>query len=67
MLESGVMSVTEFAGIQQVYFGGDMEAAPALAGQSAGLIHSVASVQSIIENTLREFYEISARMSHIRF
>jgi enoyl-[acyl-carrier protein] reductase II len=67
MLESGVMSATEFAGIQQVYFGGDMEAAPALAGQSAGLIHSVASVQSIIDETIAQFYEISAQMNSIRF
>ena len=34
--EAGVMPADTFVGIQRVYFDGDMEAAPALAGQSAG-------------------------------
>ena len=41
---------------------GDMEAAPALAGQSAGLIDSVKTAKDIIEDTVAEFFEISARM-----
>jgi len=45
-----------------VYFGGDMEAAPALAGQSAGLIHEVKSVQLIIEETVAGFHAVSARL-----
>ena len=60
--EAGLMPADTFAGIQQVYFGGDMEAAPALAGQSAGLIHSVLSVQQIIEATVAEFHAITARL-----
>jgi hypothetical protein len=40
-------------GIRDVYFHGDMEAAPALAGQSAKLIDAVA--QQIIEETGRSF------------
>jgi enoyl-[acyl-carrier protein] reductase II len=39
-----------------------MEAAPALAGQSAGLIDSVKTAKDIIEDTVAEFFEISARM-----
>jgi enoyl-[acyl-carrier protein] reductase II len=39
-----------------------MEAAPALAGQSAGLIHGVLTVQQIIEQTLAQFHAIGARM-----
>jgi enoyl-[acyl-carrier protein] reductase II len=62
MLETGLMPADAFNGIQDVYFGGDMEAAPALAGQSAGLIHAVLPVAQIIEQTVAEFHAISARM-----
>ena len=60
--EAGLMPADTFAGIQQVYFDGDMEAAPALAGQSAGLIHTVLPVQQIIEQMVAEFHAISARL-----
>jgi enoyl-[acyl-carrier protein] reductase II len=63
MHASGLLAADAFAGIQQVYFGGDMNAAPALAGQSAGLIHAVEPVQSIIEDTVAEFFAISERMA----
>ena len=43
--------------IQDLYFGGDMNAAPALSGQSAGLIDKVKSVKEIIEETVLEFNE----------
>jgi len=33
-----------------------------LAGQSAGLIDSVKTAKDIIEDTVAEFFEISARM-----
>ncbi len=56
------MPADTFAGIQQVYFDGDMEAAPALAGQSAGLIHEVLTVQQIIDSTVAEFHAITARL-----
>ncbi len=39
--EVGVMPPDTFQGIQRVYFDGDMEAAPALAGQSVALIDGV--------------------------
>ena len=52
MHETCLLAADAFAGIQQVYFGGDMNAAPALAGQSAGLIHGVKSVQAIIDQTV---------------
>ena len=44
--------------IQYLYFGGDMNAAPALSGQSAGLIDKVKSVKEIIEETVLEFNEV---------
>ena len=60
--ESGRLAADAFAGIQQVYFGGDMEAAPALAGQSVGLIHEIKTVQQIIDETVAEFWRIGQRM-----
>ena len=60
--EAGLMPADTFAGIQKVYFGGDMNAAPALAGQSAGLIHAVLPVQQIIDETVAEFHAITARL-----
>jgi enoyl-[acyl-carrier protein] reductase II len=60
--EAGLMPADTFTGIQQVYFGGDMEAAPALAGQSAGLIHGVLTVQQIIDDTVAQFHAITARL-----
>lgn len=62
MHESGLMTPDAFNGIQQVYFDGDMEAAPALAGQSAGLVHGVLPVQQIIEETVAQFHAITARL-----
>jgi len=46
---------TEFAGVQQLYFGGDMEAAVPLTGQVCGRIDSVKPVRQIIEETMRDF------------
>jgi enoyl-[acyl-carrier protein] reductase II len=60
--EAGLMGPDSFSGIQNVYFGGDMNAAPALAGQSAGLIDQVSSVQDIITQTVAQFQAISKRM-----
>ena len=60
--DAGLMPTDTFSGIQQVYFGGDMNAAPALAGQSAGLIHGVLTVKQIIDNTVAEFHTICARL-----
>ena len=61
--EAGRMPPDTFKGIQGVYFGGDMNAAPALAGQSVGLIHGVKTVQQIIDETVAGFFEITQRMA----
>jgi enoyl-[acyl-carrier protein] reductase II len=58
----GLMPPDSFKGIKSVYFDGDMDAAPALAGQSAGLIHEVKSVQRIIDDTVAEFFAITQRL-----
>jgi enoyl-[acyl-carrier protein] reductase II len=60
--DEGLMPADTFKGLQQVYFGGDMEAAPALAGQSVGLIEGIQTAQQIIDDTLRGFEEITARL-----
>lgn len=60
--EAGQMGPDAFKGIQEVYFGGDMNAAPALAGQSAGLIHEILTARQIIEQTVAEFHAITSRL-----
>ncbi len=61
--EAGVMEFTEFGTITDLYFGGDMEASIALAGQSAGLIHEVKPVSDIISETVSGFQEVAGRMA----
>ena len=60
--EEGVMSFESMKGIRTLYFEGDMEAAPALAGQSAGLITSIKTAQEIVDETVAGFFEIAQRM-----
>ena len=60
--EEGVMSFEAMMGIRTLYFDGDMEAAPALAGQSAGLIESIKTAKEIIDETVAGFFEIATRM-----
>ena len=59
--------MTDMMRIQDLYFGGDMNAAPALTGQSAGLIDQVKSVSNIIEETILEFNETCKKMSLQQF
>jgi enoyl-[acyl-carrier protein] reductase II len=60
--EAGIMPIDALSGIQKVYFEGDMEAAPALAGQSVGLIHEVKSAEQIVRETVEEFFQIMNRL-----
>jgi enoyl-[acyl-carrier protein] reductase II len=50
-----------FGSVKDVYFGGDMEASLALAGQTAGLIHEVLPVAEIIGRTVEGFHAIRRR------
>jgi enoyl-[acyl-carrier protein] reductase II len=59
---AGVLPADAFSRIRGVYFDGDMNAAPALAGQSAGLIHGVKSAQQIVDDTVAEFHAITRRL-----
>ena len=47
-----------FTSVKDVYFGGDMEASLALAGQTVGLIHEVLPVAEIIQRTVEGFHAI---------
>ena len=62
IFDAGLMPTDALKGILGVYFGGDMEAAPALAGQTVGLIDSVKTAQAIIEDTVAEFFTITQRL-----
>ena len=53
----------EFAGTQDVYFKGDLEAGIALTGQVAGRISAVRPIKDILDETIEEFRTVSARMS----
>ena len=48
---------SEFADVQQLYFGGDMEASVPLTGQVCGRIEAIEPVAEIIERTVREFHD----------
>ncbi|MCE9651256.1 MAG: nitronate monooxygenase family protein [Parvibaculum sp.] len=60
--EEGRMPADIFKDIRDVYFGGDMEAAPALAGQTSGLIHEIKSAKEIVDETVAEFFQITNRL-----
>jgi len=51
-----VNALTEFANLQALYFGGDMEASIALTGQVCGRIDSVEPVAKIIQTIRDEFF-----------
>lgn len=61
--EAGLLPADAFRGVKRVYFDGDLTAAPALAGQSAGLIDAVKPVQAIIDDTVAEFFAITQRLA----
>lgn len=60
------VGMEHFAGTQQVYFGGDLEAGIALTGQVAGRITDIAPVQDIIWGTVREFRERVSVLERLR-
>ena len=52
-----------FAGIQQLYLGGDMEAAVPLSGQVVGRIDEVKSAHDILDETVSDFHRIMDDMA----
>jgi enoyl-[acyl-carrier protein] reductase II len=60
----GKFNVMEnMAGIPQLYFGGDMEAAIPLSGQVCGRIDAVLTARQVIDDTMAGFQEVVAGMS----
>ncbi|CAA0095699.1 Nitronate monooxygenase [Halioglobus japonicus] len=57
-LQGKINVMENMANLQELYFGGDMEAAIPLSGQVAGRIDSVKSAREVIEETMAEFDEI---------
>ncbi len=60
--EAGLMPPETFKRLLELYFGGDMEAAVGLAGQTAGLIDEIKTAREIIEETVAEFHAIGSRL-----
>lgn len=60
--EAGLMPADTFSRILDLYFGGDMEAAVGLAGQTSGLIDRVKTAKEIIDETIAEFFTITGRL-----
>ena len=61
--EKGEMDMTALMNIQDLYFGGDMEASIALTGQVCGRIDSVRPVAEIIAEVREEFFKVMGSMS----
>jgi len=53
----------DFGNMMDLYFGGDMEAFIAFAGQVAGRIDAVEPVAEIIDRTVREFRDTARRLA----
>ena len=65
--EKGVMDMSTMMNIKNLYFGGDMEAAPALSGQSSGLINEIKPVKQIIDEIIDEFNSTCNKLGNIKF
>ena len=65
--DSGQMDMSALMNIKDLYFDGDMEAAPALSGQSIGLINEVKSVKQIVDESINEFNNTCESLGNIRF
>tara|TARA_B000000441_G_C21703871_1_gene327792 strand:+ start:49 stop:972 length:924 start_codon:yes stop_codon:yes gene_type:complete len=65
--DSGQMDMSALINIKDLYFDGDMEAAPALSGQSIGLINEVKSVKQIVDEIINEFNNTCESLGNIRF
>ena len=65
--EKGVMDMSAMMNIKDLYFGGDMEAAPALSGQSSGLINEIKPVKQIIDEIIAEFNSTCNKLGNTKF
>ena len=58
--------MTAMKKIQELYFEGNMNAAPALSGQSVGIIDSIKSAEDIINDTIKEFNETCSMLGGLK-
>ena len=65
--QKGEMDMSAMMNIKKLYFDGDMEAAPALSGQSTGLIDKIKPVKKIIDEIINEFNDVCKKMGNINF
>ena len=65
--QKGGMDMSAMMNIKKLYFDGDMEAAPALSGQSTGLIDEIKPVKQIIDEIINEFNDVCKKMGDINF
>ena len=65
--QKGERDMSSMMYIQNLYFDGYMEAAPALSGQSTGLISEIKPVKKIIEEIIDEFNSVCKKMGNIKF
>ena len=66
ILDAGEMDMTAMKKIQELYFEGNMNAAPALSGQSVGIIDSIKSAEDIINDTIKEFNETCSKLGGLK-
>jgi enoyl-[acyl-carrier protein] reductase II len=59
------MDMSALMNIKNLYFDGDMNAAPALSGQSVGLISEIKPVKEIIEDTINEYNRVCSNLKPI--
>jgi len=59
----GVLAPEAFARITELYFGGDLGASVACAGESVGLIDEELPVAEIVANTVEEYFDVMARLA----
>jgi len=65
--QKGEMDMSAMMNIKKLYFDGDMEAAPALSGQSTGLIDEIKPVKKIIDEIINDFNDVCKKMGNINF
>ena len=66
ILDAGEMDMTAMKKIQELYFEGNMNAAPALSGQSVGIIDSIKSAEDIINDTIKEFNKTCSKLGGLK-
>jgi len=59
----GLVPPEAFVRITELYYGGDLDASVACAGEGVGLIDAEDSVADIVETTIKEFFDVVSGMA----